>query len=411
MVLPLFRDTNKKTSFRIKNNTASDFVAAKHTMMPSSSSRQHQRHCWLEIPYQQLAANRQFDAIEAALRNETSQNALSHWLRGEIDSPLANGTPHENDDDEEVLGTYDSTDDGDMEPQWHGTPLHYIAAVHPPVSLVALLMDTVSVLFPRTAPLDAMDLVGRTPLHIATTYGCPSAVVLQLLDASGNSTSAAVLMQDAWHRCPLHWACMNTMMKGNLEEEYPSFHDHNDDDDDKSKSNRKKSWMAMLLGCGRKPAAASVAAAICWSNDDLVRTVELLVRSFPEATLLRDCNGKTPLDLAVDHDVDPRIVDLVHETVERVGRQQQRNWSKTSKDICCNHDDYYESDATSSTDLESFPTGFPGEITMHDDNSFDDDDDDEGFAKLPPEYTEQRMVSSMRFSDSKVQFDYLRFEC
>jgi hypothetical protein len=149
-----------------------------------------------------------------------------------------------------------------------------------------------------------------------------------------NSTAAVV--PDAWHRCPLHWACA---LPGIVVVQ--------------------KAWSPRGLQLSCMP-TASHSQSRDW-DDDMVLTVSALIRAFPQATLMRDCHGSTPLDLAIESKADYRVVALVHSaTKQRLQQQQQKRVSrKAIKGTFKNH-----SDETSATDVESFPARVPGEISL-----------------------------------------------
>jgi hypothetical protein len=312
----------------------------------------------LDVPFQQLLKQRNFDKIKAALV-AASDESLLFWLYDTAKvSPPANNKPHAN--DEEVLADDSDEDDDDdrgLSLLTRETPLHRLVAVQPPVDVVMSLVQRLTTMF-QNAPKEMTDVVGRTPLHVAMIFRCRSEVVRFLIQ---NSTAAVV--QDAWLRCPLHWACTQPGLAIAP----------------KSSSPRRR---LNFMNCQPKDSSAVD------KNDDMVLTVNALIRAFPEATLIRDCHGSTPLDLAIEHQADYRVVALVNSAAERL-RISRKDIGESTK----NH-----SDETSSTDVDSFPAGFPGEINL---------------IHIPeePEYEPRRSwVWSESFRMSSP-IGYTRFEC
>jgi ankyrin repeat protein len=134
-------------------------------------------------------------------------------------------------------------------------PLHAILWHQPPVELVDLLIEKLTTLKPGYFPEAAVDDRGRTPLHIAAMSGCDFDVIERL---SGGS-QLAVVTKDESGRYPLHSACV------------------------KRHRSRKQNKSAIL-------------------------TVSLLVEIYPRATIVQDFNGQTPLDLAIQSNIDEKIV-------------------------------------------------------------------------------------------------------
>jgi ankyrin repeat protein len=177
----------------------------------------------------------------------------------------------------------------------------------------------------RNVPLDATDVLGRTPLHAAVISGSVECIQI-FTNGCSSAMVSAPLIQDKWQRCPLHWACTHSY--------------------DNTGSFPANSSLTMLA-CFRKGAA------------DMLNAVRVLIDAYPEATLIRDCDGKTPLDLALENNADPSVVAMV-DKAERAIRKERRQkgdfWDAS-----------YNMEATSAslTEFESFRNGFPGEISVH----------------------------------------------
>jgi Ankyrin repeat len=313
----------------------------------------------LDVPFQQLLEQRNFDKIKAALV-AASDESLLFWLydTAKLPPPPAN---HHHSSEELWADEDDHKEERELSLLTRETPLHRLVAVQPPLDIVMSLVQRLTSMF-QNAPKEMTDLVGRTPLHVAVIFRCRSEVVRFLIQ-----NSSAAVVQDAWLRCPLHWACTQP---GIVAPTAPPR------------------GLLNFLSCQSRDSSAID------TNDDMVLTVNALIRAFPEATLIRDCHGLTPLDLAIEHKADYRVVALVNSTAEwlRISRKDKGESS--------NH-----SDETSSTDVESFPAGFPGEITL---------------IHIPeePDYKPRRAGSwvwSERNSESfrrcSSPIGYTRFEC
>jgi Ankyrin repeats (3 copies) len=259
----------------------------------------------LDVPFQQLLEQRNFDKIKAVLTS-ASDKSLLFWLYDTPKVPPA--TKHLGGEELLALLTRE-------------TPLHRLVALQPPLAIVVSLVQRLTSMF-QNAPKEMTDIEGRTPLHVSVISRGRSEMVRFLIK---NSTAAVV--QDAWMRCPLHWACTQPGIV------------------------TLKPGPRGLLPFMRSQSKDSSPIE---KNDDMVLTVSALIRAFPEATVIRDCNGLTPLDLAIEHQADYRVVALVHSATNRL-----RQSLKAIKCVSTN-----DSDETSATDAESFPAGFPGEISL-----------------------------------------------
>lgn len=253
------------------------------------------------VPFQQLAEKRQFDKIMDVLIKETDAEKLRLWLQG---------------DDMDMTRTYSNTI---MSGE---TPLHLIAAVQPTACVVEMLVRCMAGLY-KNVPLDVTDIMGRTPLHVAAIYGSTDAIQILSNGCSPESLVTAPLIQDIWLRCPLHWAC--------------SYSKENSGSVDKIFSK---------IVCGKTKGATMV---------DAVRT---LIEAYPEATLIRDRDGKTSFDLALANKADPRIIAILDSTSKLLHRAREGKkkgfW------------DFQDDDASlSDTEEDFFPNGFPGEISVH----------------------------------------------
>jgi ankyrin repeat protein len=178
----------------------------------------------------------------------------------------------------------------------------------------------------HNVPLDVTDVLGRTPLHIAVLHASTEAIPVL------TNGSTAALIQDQCHRCPLHWAC--TYHIG-----YNQFQSRNTVSDAASPLLRKLVCQSPEVGT------------------DMCDAVRVLLKAYPEATLVRDADDQTPLEIARQHNADPSIIRMVQQ-VEQSIRREHQNW-------CDVWGESHNGDTTSMTLTESisFPEGLPGEIT------------------------------------------------
>lgn len=182
----------------------------------------------------------------------------------------------------------------------------------------------------RNVPQDVTDILGRTPLHIAVLHGSTDAIPYL-----ANSSTAA-LIQDQCHRCPLHWACTHPIGYNN-------------------QSNH-------MIPSSYSTDSPRLCQLICHSRKvtmDMCEAVRILLEVYPEATLVRDADDLTPLEIAQQHNADPTIVRMLQQ-VEQMIRRERVSW-------CDPWEDSRNGETTSMTITESgsFPQGFPGEISYH----------------------------------------------
>jgi hypothetical protein len=269
----------------------------------------------LDVPFQKLLEQRNFDKIKAALG--ASDESLLFWLYDTANKPPSDETlPNSC---EELLADEDEhKDERQLSLLTRETPLHRLVAVQPPLAIVVSLVQRLTHMF-QNAPKEMTDLMGRTPLHVSVVSRCRSEMVRFLIQ---NSTAAVV--QDAWLRCPLHWACTQPGIV-----------------------TVPKTPACGLLSFMHAGDQSRDSCAID-KNDDMVLTVSALIHAFPEAVLIRDCHGSSPLNLAMEHHADCRVLALVKSATKRL-----RISRKAIQCVSMNHSDETE---TSATELESFPT-------------------------------------------------------
>lgn len=281
--------------------------------MASSSSvaRQH-----LRVSYEQLVTKQQFDKIMDVLLKEQNSDALRLWLEGKMPSTIQ---PTENTGE---------------------TALHRIAVVQPPAWIVEALVNCLTELY-HNSPLDVTDVLGRTPLHIATIYGSTDAIPILTNGTTVSSFITAPLIQDKWLRCPLHWACTHPIRNRNTRAMDGSGHINT--------SNEKTTLLAKLICQPRN------------DTTDMFDAVRTLLAAYPEATIIRDLDCKTPLELAIEYNADPSIIRMVS-TMERSVRAERHDfdchtfWGSKNGETT--------SMSVSETEFAAFPDGFPGEINF-----------------------------------------------
>lgn len=197
--------------------------------------------------------------------------------------------------------------------------------------IVEALVNCMTELY-HNSPLDVTDVLGRTPLHIATIYGSTDAIPILTNGSTVSSFNSAPLIQDKWLRCPLHWACTHPISRNKR--------GAND-------ASNEKTILEKLICQPRNDAT------------DMFDAVRTLLASYPEATIILDSDCKTPLELAIEHNADPSIVRMVSK-MERSVRAERHGFE-------CNS--FWESKNGETTSMsvsenDFFPDGFPGEISI-----------------------------------------------
>lgn len=202
-------------------------------------------------PLLQLAKQGRFEKIEEIFMN-SSDACISAWIEN---CDLSKG-------------------DSDLRTFKGETMLHMIMVHQPPASVVDMLIRSMMKKRPETVPEAATDMQSRTPLHLAVAHDCDIAVIDRLMN--GVVAVVPAVTKDMWHRLPLHWACANP--NGSSEE----------------------SWS---LCCASFPQSTY--------SDNMIKTIEALVKAYPHATFVKDRGGLTPLDLAAKNFADPCVLHLL----------------------------------------------------------------------------------------------------
>lgn len=210
------------------------------------------------------------------------------------------------------------------------TPLHMILHYHPTESVVDKLIKYLSTSKKsQTVPEDATDMLGRTPLHVGAAKGCSSAVMSRLV--SGVSVVMPAVAKDSSGRFALHWACAN-----------PDGED-------------------LVVTCGGLRKSLKKNNDNVSPADNMVQVIFLLLKAYPEASTIPDNQGETPLDLAIMHGAEPRIIQLVEDSYQscKKARSFRANGRPKYKDL---HKTAKENSATEGSSDEEIPA----EVSEHD---------------------------------------------
>jgi hypothetical protein len=143
------------------------------------------------------------------------------------------------------LGIVPSGSDGIDDPIVCSLALHQVMLQRPPVAVAELLIQTMKDLKPGHIPEAAVDEKSQTALHIAVEVGCDISVI-QCLTAT---TDLPAFTMDVWGRFPLHIACASGPRRGR----------------------------GMMT--------------------NTVQTINHLLEIYPQAVIVPDLSGKTPLQL------------------------------------------------------------------------------------------------------------------
>lgn len=161
------------------------------------------------------------------------------------------------------------------------TPLHVLLRYNPTEELVNNLIDYLSQSEKSLGvPEDSVDMLGRTPLHVACANGCSAAVVERLIN--GVSAAVPAFAKDSMGRHALHWACANPVGDCCLEHKRRLL---------LRKNNKFVETMSMV--------------------NNMVKVVKVLLKAYPEAVFIADHDGNRPKDLAGLHNADERIILLL----------------------------------------------------------------------------------------------------
>lgn len=155
------------------------------------------------------------------------------------------------------------------------TPLHVLLRYNPPEELVSSLIDYLSHSEKSLGvPEDSVDMLGRTPLHVACANGCSVAVIGRLIN--GVSAAMPAFAKDTMGRHALHWACANS--NGEFLEN-KSF-----------RRLRNNAFGENML------------------DNNMVNVIKVLLKAYPEAVFIADNNGNRPKDLARINKANERII-------------------------------------------------------------------------------------------------------
>ncbi|GKY92540.1 hypothetical protein MPSEU_000224300 [Mayamaea pseudoterrestris] len=158
----------------------------------------------------------------------------------------------------------------------HGNFLHLLLRYQPPQELVALAVHLM-VDSDELVPEDTRDASGATPLHVAVQHNCDASIVQLLVEGMAGTLPAVT--KDEMLRYPLHWACANP--SGSV-----------------AKLNKQQQ---------QHHAGANQGDML-----NMLRIITILSKIEPMSVNVKDVNGQTPLDLALEHGADERIMQLLH---------------------------------------------------------------------------------------------------
>jgi Ankyrin repeat len=200
-----------------------------------------------QAPLLHLAKHRKYGTIQAVLEHNAAAD-LDDWI---------------------VDCTANQIGDAEYE-TFHGeTILHMLMRFRPTGTVVDLLIRRMCERNPGTIPEDSTDLQGRTPLHIAVMHGCDLGVVERLI--SGIVSIVPAIAKDSCQRLPIHWACSNPRGTSPTDVRRPHL------------------WSCGLLAGDR---------------DNMIAVIQKLVTVYPHCVTVRDRDGKTPMDLALQNRAD-----------------------------------------------------------------------------------------------------------
>jgi len=214
------------------------------------------------------------------------------------------------------------------------TPLHVLLHYHPTLDVVEKLIEALST--DGIVPEDAVDMLGRTPLHVGAVRGCSVAVMSRLLD--GVSVVMPAVAKDSRGRHALHWACVNPTGESDM----------------------------AVCRTFQRPLKKNLDPKHD-AIENMVQVIYQLIKAYPEASMIPDDDGNLPFDLANKHRADKRISELVEQSYKNcVQAQKLRAAGKhrhgRSKDQGKNTKEVSITEASSEEDV-------PAEVSDH---NFDD---------------------------------------
>ncbi len=177
------------------------------------------------------------------------------------------------------------------------TPLHILLRYNPPEELVHSVIEYLSQSEQSCGvPEDSIDMLGRTPLHVACANGAAVAVVERLLN--GESSVMPAFAKDSTGRHALHGACANP----------------------------QGSWRRQVRRTNHQ-FVESMAMV-----DNMVNVVKTLLKAYPESVFIADHDGNRPRDLARIQKADERILLLLsrEEHCCELDNQYQKHFSSVA---------------------------------------------------------------------------------
>jgi hypothetical protein len=218
--------------------------------------------------------------------------------------------------------------------------LHYILPYQPPVEIVHVI---IRMLLQKTksdiekmkrkrpnlpyneellaiAPESTIDSVGHVPLHVAASNGCDVQIIYQLLKAQSDDKSSRnnAMCRDYSDRLPLHSVCCNLKGVRNFDSNLLS----NKDSHNSAQKKGGGGWGFTLHG--------SQSYNSKMQKENMYKVVEALLLAYPEAVMLRDSEGKRPIDIARSNKADTSILQLLQD----FARKQRRIQDSVYKPSC-----------------------------------------------------------------------------
>jgi hypothetical protein len=170
------------------------------------------------------------------------------------------------------------------------------------------------------APAVTVDCAGRVPLHVAVSNGCDVQIIFQLLKAYSDETCTknTAMCRDYSGRLPLHYACFNLKGIRNFDSSLLSNRECH------SVTNKKggNGWGFVLHG--------SHSFNTKLQKENTYKVVEALLLAYPEAVMVRDDEGRRPIDIARGNKADALILQLLQDCARRQRRMQDSFYNRCS---------------------------------------------------------------------------------
>jgi ankyrin repeat protein len=164
-------------------------------------------------------------------------------------------------------------------------PLHHAVAMDPPKVVVDKLLSSFDKAIRVTETA-----YHRTPLHVACMNHARRAIIKTLLEHFPDAAE----MRDDMKRLPIHYAIANSASISTLQLLLNQF-------PDSCKVADHRGWLPLHLACGVRAS---------------VHVVELILDCYPSAILTPDDEGLVPLSLAKEKDPRPEVIAFLKRAME-----------------------------------------------------------------------------------------------